>query len=151
MPERSIGQSILSQGELDNLIQAVLLDRITTTGFDGIESVGGRDAKHFNVRADMLNMRLTTAALPALPGVEFDLLSRDEAAALAASSGQRVRFINISVVTVAPTEAVIAIGGDYAPPPEPGRLKLCCCAGHARYVSDRSGWTFQGWVGRQCS
>jgi hypothetical protein len=146
-------QSAPSQRDIDALVRDVLLDVWTMPDFARRASINDLAAKQQTVRADLLplNVRLTAAALPNIPEVEFTLMSYQDAAATAERTGRRVPFIEIRLLTFTSAEATVRLGSDFAAPPDPGIIKLCCCSRIAYYTRHQDRWTFRGWGARQCS
>jgi hypothetical protein len=130
-----------------------LFDVWTLPDFARRASIHDLTAKQYNVRADLLplNVRLTAAAIPEIPGVEFTLISWEDAVGLAGRTGQQVSFIDIGLLKFTPTEATVRLGTDYAAPPEPGIIKLCCCSRIAYYTKQENEWIFRGWGAGRCA
>jgi hypothetical protein len=145
-------QDAPSQQEIDSLTRDVLSDVWTLPDFARRASIQDLTATHHNVRADLvpLNVLLTAAGLPDIPGVGFTLLSYEDAVALAARTGKRVSFIDIGLLTLTSTEATIRLGTDFVEPPESGMIKLCCCSRIAYYAKQRDRWIFRAWGAGRC-
>jgi hypothetical protein len=84
-------------------------------------------------------------ALPALEGYELRLISTEEAQAEAERTQTIIHFIAIERLQIQGNTASLSIGVDFTMPPDPKRVKMCCCSRWLEYrrIDDR--WVFARW------
>ena len=136
-------------GGVDDLMRQVLADRIAAKDIPDFGLLRGAtriavrsDGVGFRVTLDGVRFGLTLGkdALPTLEGYQLRLISTEEAKAEADRTQASVYFIAVDGLTVSGDTATLSIGVDFAMPPNPKVVKMCCCSRSLEYrlVNDRS-------------
>ncbi len=121
----------------------MLADRIPANDIPGLNLLQG--VKRIAIRSDRVRLPLGEEALPALEGYELRLISTEEAQAEAERTQTIIQFIAIERLQIQGNTASLSIGVDFTMPPDPKRVKMCCCSRWLEYrrIDDR--WVFARW------
>jgi len=132
-------------------VRQALADRFTAGDIPDLGLV--EDRTHVFVRREMFGdgLLLGPDALPAMPGVKFELVALKEAEARAAHSGRNVVFISVDRPQVSGDTASIWLGVDIAVPPRSGVIKMCCCTSLAEFRRADDRWAFVKYSRTTCS
>jgi hypothetical protein len=129
--------------DLNALVRQVLADRIPAKDIPGYEIM--RDAKRIAVRSDRVRLPIGKDALPVLDGHELRLVSTEEAQAEAERTQTTINFIAIERLQIQGNTASLSIGVDFTMPPDPKRVKMCCCSRWLEYRRVEDRWVFARW------
>jgi hypothetical protein len=132
-------------GDVGDLIRQVLIDRIAAKDIPDFGLLRG--ATRIAIRSDGLGFGVTLGkdALPTLEGYQLRLISSEEAKAEADRTQASVYFIAVDGLTVSGDTATLSIGVDFAMPPNPKLVKMCCCSRSLEYRRVNGRWVFVRW------
>jgi hypothetical protein len=129
--------------ELDAFVRQMLADRIAAKDIPDWGLLRG--ARRIAIRFDPVRLPIGKDALPVLEGYEFQLITAEEAQAAAERTQSYVHFVAIERLQIQGDAASLWIGVDFAMPPDPTLIKMCCCSRALKYRRTVDGWVFVGW------
>jgi hypothetical protein len=132
-------------------VKAALTDRFQANDIPDFKILG--TSYRIAIRSTMPEaaMTLTDAALPAVNGYQFFLLSPADAQTAADRRHESVSFITVDRPRIEGDRASIWLGVDVAEPADSNMIWLCCCRGEAEFRRTSRGWSFVKWGTTRCS
>jgi len=137
--------------DTEHFIRAAIADRFKAGDIPDLNLLP--DRTRVLVRKELVDAKvtLTADALPNLPAMTFEIISLQEAEALARRTGRDVVYLTVDNPCIDGDAATISFGIDVAMPRKAGMVNLCCCTGRAEYRLRAGTWVFVKWRQMICS